>query len=198
MTELETMQRAKMYIDKLAKGVNPLDDSQIPDDDIINNIRLSRCLFYVSDVLRQVIENGGVSPKRNRKQDFNISFEQIQKFPVSNERITVSKMAEKINSLVDTANMKKLTHRNISDWLVSIGMLQAEVTSDGRNTKRPTSDGREIGITTEDRVGQNGVYTVVLYNREAQQFIIDNFDGVLDTIKKKSEKPGDAAVNENE
>ena len=30
------------------------------EDDVINNVRISRCLFYVSDVLRQVIENGGV------------------------------------------------------------------------------------------------------------------------------------------
>lgn len=69
MTELETMQRAKMYIDKLAKGINPLDDSIVPEDGIINNVRLSRCLFYVSDVLRQVIENGGVTPPKKKKKE---------------------------------------------------------------------------------------------------------------------------------
>ena len=45
MTELETLERAKMYIDKLANGVNPLDDSTVPENDIVNNIRLSRCFF---------------------------------------------------------------------------------------------------------------------------------------------------------
>ena len=71
MTDLETMQRAKMYIDKLAQGINPLDDSAIPEGDIINNVRLSRCLFYVSDVLRQVIDNGGVTPpNRKKKQNY--------------------------------------------------------------------------------------------------------------------------------
>ena len=59
MTELETMQRAKMYLDKLANGINPLTDQPTPDSDCINQVRISRCLFYVSDVLRKVIENGG-------------------------------------------------------------------------------------------------------------------------------------------
>ena len=60
MTELEKIERARMYIDKLANGINPIDDTVVPDGDIINNVRLSRCLFFVSDVLRQVIENGGM------------------------------------------------------------------------------------------------------------------------------------------
>jgi len=62
MTELEKIAYAKSFIDKLANGVNPIDDSTIPDSDMVNNVRLSRCFFYVSDILRQVIENGGITP----------------------------------------------------------------------------------------------------------------------------------------
>ena len=32
MTELETMQRAKMYLDKLARGVDPITDRELPED----------------------------------------------------------------------------------------------------------------------------------------------------------------------
>ena len=52
MTELEKIQRAKMYIDKMANGINPITDEQTVDDDTLNNVRVSRCLFYVSDILR--------------------------------------------------------------------------------------------------------------------------------------------------
>lgn len=55
MTELEIMQHAKEYLDKLAMGLDPLTGQEAPEEDIINNVRISRCLFYVSDVLRQVI-----------------------------------------------------------------------------------------------------------------------------------------------
>ena len=47
MTELEKIERAKMYMDKLANGINPIDDSVVPDEDIVNNVRLSRCFFFV-------------------------------------------------------------------------------------------------------------------------------------------------------
>ncbi len=52
MTELEKIERAKTYMEKLANGINPLDDTEAPDEDIINQVRLSRCFFFVSDVLR--------------------------------------------------------------------------------------------------------------------------------------------------
>ena len=38
MTDLEVMQRAKMYIDKLANGVNPITDQSVSDSDCINNV----------------------------------------------------------------------------------------------------------------------------------------------------------------
>lgn len=68
MTELEKIAYARSFIDKLANGINPLDDTPVPESDIVNNIRLSRCFFYVSDILRQVIENGGTVPKKKRSQ----------------------------------------------------------------------------------------------------------------------------------
>ena len=84
MTELEKIKRAKMYMDKLANGINPLDDSCVPETELINNVRLSRCFFFVSDILRQVIENGGTNPpsarKKPKKLPFEVSFEKRSKF----------------------------------------------------------------------------------------------------------------------
>lgn len=62
------MERAKKYTEKLANGVNPLDGTDIPEDDIVNNERISRCLFYVSDILRQLIEDGKVTDNIYRRE----------------------------------------------------------------------------------------------------------------------------------
>lgn len=69
MTELEKIEYAKTYIEKLANGVNPLTGQAAPDSDLINNVRISRCLFYVSDILRQVVENGGISKHRGKAKN---------------------------------------------------------------------------------------------------------------------------------
>lgn len=33
MTELDTIKRAKMYIDKMANGINPVTDTEVAEDD---------------------------------------------------------------------------------------------------------------------------------------------------------------------
>ena len=58
MTEVEKIAYTRMYIEKLANGINPLTDQAVPDTDLINNVRISRCLFYVSDLLRQLEDQG--------------------------------------------------------------------------------------------------------------------------------------------
>lgn len=51
MTELEIMQRAKMYLDKMAQGIDPISGQPVPDSDCICQERISKCLTYVSGVL---------------------------------------------------------------------------------------------------------------------------------------------------
>ena len=59
MTDLDIMQLAKMYMEKLAQGIDPISDQEIPEDSVLNNVRLARCFFYMSGILDQVIANGG-------------------------------------------------------------------------------------------------------------------------------------------
>jgi len=184
MSDMELTKRAKVYMEKLANGINPIDDVPVSENDVVNNVRLSRCFFYVSDILRQVIENGGVgAPKKEPKSDFNISFEEAQRFQFSDASIPISEITKRINIITENANMKKLTHRHLTDWLISINMLEVEENPDGKTSKKPTPLGNALGITTEIRTGLYGNYRVVLYNRSAQQFIMDNITAVTEHIK---------------
>ena len=122
MTELEKIAYAKSFIDKLANGINPIDDSVIKDDDIVNNVRISRCFFYVSDVLRQMIDNGGIS-KKKAFIPFDLTLEARSKFEYSDKPILISEIAKRLNVLVTNENMKKIAYRDIAEWLVSVDML---------------------------------------------------------------------------
>lgn len=72
MEDLEMLKKAQNYIEKLANGENPLDDSFISDDSLINDVRISRCLFYVNDVLKQLMENKIVKNIGNHKKSVRI------------------------------------------------------------------------------------------------------------------------------
>ena len=103
MNEVEKIEYAKSFIDKLASGINPLDETPIPDGDVANNVRISRCFFYVSSILeRQIeIEKKKLLKAENReKAPFAITDEQLERFECSPTPITASILAQKINFLV--------------------------------------------------------------------------------------------------
>ena len=170
MTELGKIEYAKSFIEKLANGINPLDDSPIPDNDIANNVRLSRCFFYVSDILRQVIENGGVQPvkvMKQRKKEFVLSDEERKKIHVSQSPLTVSEISNYLNGLVDLETTQKISASTINNWLLSLQLLKIVSQPNGKTRKLPTNQGNELGIFTEERTGQYGTYITVLFSPSA-------------------------------
>lgn len=181
MEQFEILSRAKLYIDKLANGINPLNDQPVDENDIVNNVRLSRCFFYVSDVLRQVIENGGVVHKPNKKRmDFTISDEALSNYEYSDVPISITHVVRRLNNLINQNEVKKLSYKVISNWLKTIGMLEDANGKYGNVRTCPTKAGEEMGITIESRVGRRGEYFATYYNRNAQEFIINHVQSIID------------------
>lgn len=187
MTELESMRRAKMYIDRMANGVNPIDGAPVPDEDFLNDVRISRCLFYVSDILRQVIENNGVigSHQTTRKE---YTIPDVRRFAFSETPITLSEVVRRLNDIIDLETYHKFNYKVIASWLIEIGALEVRSTVEGKKVKRPTSQGSALGISVELRTGAKGEYTVVLYNREAQQFLLDNIESIVGSANTTGKK----------
>ena len=184
MTDLEIMNRAKMYLDQLANGVNPLTGQPIPDGEILNNVRISRCLFYVSDILRQVIENGGTVSRPRKSSAFRSVFtvtpQQLTRFEFSDTPLKITEIVRQINEIVNDENMKRLQPINITEYLRENGFMEFRDNGYNKQVRLPTQTGYSIGLTTDNRIAPNGQpYTAVLYNRDAQQFIIDNMEAIL-------------------
>ena len=194
MTELEKIERAKMYMEKLANGINPIDDTVVPDGDIINQVRLSRCFFFVSDVLRQVIENGGIRPtvvpRKPQKCPFELPFERRSQFAYSEKPIPISEIGKRINALVDSEDMQKCSYSDILAWLITLGMMEWVDLPDGKRTRQPTEAGRKMGISVVERIGDKGPYQAVVYDVAAQQFIVENLDAILPAADMQTELQG--------
>jgi hypothetical protein len=181
MTQLELMIHAQNYIKSLANGFNPLDNSRLPENDIVNDIRISRCLFYVSAVLQEVINNDGrVSSKsKQKKLPFTITPQQLHKIKISKVPISLSDFIKNINSVIDTENYKRLTYKELSGWLVAKGLLSVE-NIDGKNKKVITDKSNQAGISVAYRRYYEKTYTAIVYDQNAQKYILDN---ILDILK---------------
>lgn len=186
MTELEKIAYAKSFIDKLANGINPLDDMPIPEDDIANNVRLSRCFFYVSSILQKEIDRGRkkqLKEKKPKPSPFAITQEQLQQFKYSSMPISIPAMAKKINWLVrEDIDAKKMTcfrYRRINYWLLNTGFIEWREWEDGKIKRFPTAEGEAIGLVLHIWENYGRRSPVIHLSEEAQHFIIDNIEAVM-------------------
>lgn len=193
MTELEIMQRAKQYIDALANGYDPLSGQPVRDDDVVNQVRISRCLFYVSGVLQKVIDNGGEiqrkkqpKPPKSVKEPFFLTHEQIVLLQPQNTALSATKVAAIANELIDDEHMQKLKGTDIAGWLLSVGLLQEVESATGRKRKVPTPDGEMLGMKETSFINEQGVPTqYTVYDKNAQQFIFDNMETLIAFIRER-------------
>jgi len=181
MTELEKLKSVKDCMDRLAEGVDPTSGEILSADTILNNVDLSRSFFYISDILRQVIENNGVVAKRTRKNrilsPFALPDDFYNKIEITEEPAMITQFTERINGLIDESVMRKLKVTTLTAWLVNNKLLCEETVND-RKRKKPTKAGVKIGISSEERDGRYGRYLAILYNESAQRHIVNNLEQI--------------------
>lgn len=188
-TELDTMKHAKEYIDKLANGIDPFTGKPVPDDDIVNNVKLSRCFFYISGILEKVIKNGGeVSPvktvevvKSGRRGVVVITDEARSAFKCFINEVTPTAFTDMINKHLDPDISGRLKKNAIADWLSEVGMLENYELPNGNMRRRPTESGSNEGIRLSEYFSADGFpRAAIMLSPAAQQFILDNIDAIAE------------------
>ena len=98
-----TLQKTIKALDDLARGINPFTGEELPETDIVNDIRVSRYLFTALGILR---ENQGI--KRLRSSEYVSDYETRELVPVLN---------------MSTTKRIRLSMRSIRSWLMERKML---------------------------------------------------------------------------
>ena len=178
MTELETMQRAKMYLDKLSQGIDPITGSEVPAGDLLNNVRICRCLHYVSGVLEQVIANGGVVGKREGTP-FVIDRRKMAGIRLTQNPVSLTEFTGNIVAGMGDPNMKRPSPKAITGWLTEKGLMELTTDPEGKQRRLPTEAGIRAGLSTAQRTGQNGAYLAVYYDANIQRLILDHLEEIL-------------------
>lgn len=159
------------WISKLANGMNPIDGSSLPDSDIVNNVHISRCLFFVSDLLEE-IRNQKSSSKKQHEAEFLLTQEDAAKVYIT-KSTGIAMFVREINKVIPE-NMKPLSAPKVTQWLVSAGYLEELENGEGHNYKAPTELGKSIGISSVWKEGTRGQYLAISYDANAQLFLLEN------------------------
>ncbi len=125
------------------------------------------------DVSKAEKTSGKEKKKRTGKEVFSIT-EEIQSNIVYEDSTTISDFVKMLNSFRDEKTMKALTTKVISEKLKEEGYYTEEHI-DGIWKKEVLPEGLELGIIPEERTAQSGLqYTVLLYDKNAQKFIVES------------------------
>lgn len=152
------------YVDSLANGVDPATGEVLTNDTVLNRPDIIRMLYSIKEYMT---EYGPKISKANR-----VEFELSTTDGIIESETTVSNFVKKINDINCKENMKPLSYKIINLWLLKEGYLK--ISSDN-NKKVPTQKGEQIGLSKVIRKSQYGIpYLVVLFNANAQKFILDN------------------------
>lgn len=190
MTELETIKLAREFIDKLANGVNPVDGSAVPEGDVTGNIRVSRCLFYVSTILGRIVEQGGFINRAvsRYKTPFSISKEQLAGFRYERFPLKYTEIIGRIHELLP--NGEEVTHlkyQALTKLLLDHKLVEMVGDASGEQEKAPTAAGSELGIECREFQSMRGPgqYKTIVLGMKAQHFIIDHIDELIANNKLK-------------
>ena len=170
--ELEKLQRARLYLAKMIRGINPADGSALPQNDISEESRvmIRACLKYVSDVLGALTEGAQAELGKNYKQ----------KIRLSEEKVNITAFVSGINEVLYIYGRPLLTISGITGWLLENEYL-CEVRTGEKILRVASEKAEQIGISSITRYGKDGrPYEMNLYGIEAQKFIIENLEEIFE------------------
>jgi ATP-dependent DNA helicase RecQ len=90
---------------------------------------------------------------------------------ISDEPVTISVIADRINSVLMQTGRKKVTGQKLNEWLIEKGYLFIQTGGDGKNRKVPTDLGVSGGITFHEDVIRGDKVIINKFDRNMQEFI---------------------------
>lgn len=174
MIDPEKLKVAKEWVEKLANGINPLTKEPVKDDDVVNNVHISRCLFYVAEMLDLIKERR----PRETRLPFSMTVEEASQIPVSGP-LGITMVVKAINDCIPE-NMRSLNFVQVIKWLRSEGYMEEVVIDEKHKTNLPTAKGEALGIKIHLQQGIDGQdYRRVYYTETAQRFIYNNIETIV-------------------
>ena len=137
----------------------------------VNGINAKKLEKYGEEFLRVIRK---YKPDENGRLPFAIEPEKLNDFEYSDTPISISAITAKVNEISNDETRQKLKATDLTDWLVNNDYIVI-IEINGKKYKLPTSIGKKLGLTTKTRIKKDGNrYKIVLYNRNAQEFIVKN------------------------
>lgn len=178
--DIDKIKKAKIVLDKMANGINPVDGTSITEDSFLNDPRIIRCLFFVNEILQRTIDGDLQDKGLDRKKlPFIITAEEKARVQFPEEEIGVNTFAQCINKVINPNVSKKLTGLELNKGLKRMGILGELVDSEGKKKTIVPESSEKYGIHTL-LVNYNGTeYDKVVFDNKAVRYLLENLESII-------------------
>lgn len=160
--------------------------SMAENDGVLNDPNVIRCMFFVKEVLEAVGRNGGViSPQKIRNGQGSESIKEAFPMEILKELCyetdkSIVNFLTQLHLPAEGRNIRRIALQRITNWLKVAGYLMEEYHEKvGRLSTVPTEKGRKLGIYSEIRAFNGNTYLAVIYNQNAQEFLVQNMEAIM-------------------
>ena len=167
--DVKRLDVAIQYINRMTSGRNPVTNRPAPENEVLMNPNVHRCLEFISEVLQDVRSQGGVigkQPGRSTAPKVSIAqtfpYEVLNKYQYLQDQ-QISYFLKQISELSTEGQVVPAVPAvHINNWLREKGYLEKRMVAEfGKETSVPTEKGTQIGIYSERAgIGSNQYYRI--------------------------------------
>ena len=177
---------AIQYIRRMAEGRNPVNNRPAPENEVLTNVNVNRCLKFVEEILTDVRSAGGTvglvqksSAARKPSIAEIFPYEVLSGFKYEQDQ-QISYFLKQVTGLLPEDQSMTIQATMVTDWLRENGYLEKRMFKEtGKENSVPTEKGIDLGLYAEKAGAFPNEYYRVYYNQNAQQFIVDNLRRIL-------------------
>ena len=182
--DLKRLEIAIQYIRRMSEGKNPVTNRPAPENEVLGNMNVHRCLKFIDEVLTDVHKAGGTvgmvsqrAPKQSVSEIF--PYEALTQYRYLQDQ-QISYFLKQLEEYLPEGQKIPVPATTITLWMRENGYLEKRVLGDtGKVNSVPTGKGENLGIYMEKAGTYPNEYYRVFYNEKAQRFILDNFRRIL-------------------
>lgn len=166
----------QVWLQQLAQGVDPTTGTFIQEHDVLYRKRLQKCFGFVAQMLEQALKNECFSAKK----PFSLPKEVWSQIQIPEDGMLAS-LVINLNALIeDPTAVHKLNLHQLTTWLLQQGMMFETLSEKGRQIRRFTPKGEEMGFYMGTETNENGQEVSRLCaNEAAQRYLLDHLGEII-------------------